>query len=121
MQNVDLVCASAPDLPFKSLGIPLVVCFGLTGYFDSETQSVLISEIARVVTSVGKVAIDFLRPSTKQSRLIQSEEADEGNLVYLLSLAGIRERIRHSNFRIINNRKTPRQVQFLLRKSLSKD
>ena len=121
MQNVDLVCGSATNLPFKSLGIPFVACLGLTGYFDSKTQRGLMSEISKVTLPGGNVAIDFLRPSTKTSKLIRREEANEGNRVYLLSLAAIRERILQSNFKIINNRKTPRQVQFLLRKSGGKD
>ncbi len=121
MQNVDLVCGSATDLPFKSLRFPFVACFGLTGYFDAKTQRRLMSEIQRVSAPKGNVAIDFLRPSTKPSKLIRSEEANEGNRVYLLSLTRIRERIRQSNFKIINNSKTPRQVQFLLRKSGDKD
>ncbi len=121
MQNVDLVCGSATNLPFKSLSLPFVACFGLTGYLDTRTQRGLMSEISKVATPGGSVAIDFLRPSTKASKLIQSEEDNEGNRVYLLSLTGIRERIRQSNFKIINNSKTPRQVQFLLRKCGGKD
>ncbi len=121
MQNVDLVCGSATELPFKGLCIPFIACFGLTGYFDAKTQYRLMSEISNVATPGGSIAIDFLRPSTKPSKLIRSEEANEGNRVYLLSLTRIQERIRQSNFKIINNSKTPRQVQFLLRKSGDKD
>ena len=121
MLDADLVCASATDLPFKRLGIPFVTCFGVTGYFDAKTQHRLMSEISKVASPEGRVVIDFLRPSTKPSKLIQSEEAEEGNRVYLLRLSGVRERMRQSKFKIINNRKTPRQVQFLLRKIGGKD
>lgn len=121
MQNVDLVCGSATYLPFKSFGFPFLACFGLTGYFDRKAQRGLISEISRVNTFAGSVAIDFLRPSTKPSKLIRNEEASEGNRVYLLSLTAIRENIRLTKFRINSYTKTPRQVQFLLRKGSGKD
>jgi ubiquinone/menaquinone biosynthesis C-methylase UbiE len=117
----DLVCGSATSLPFRKSGFEFITCFGLTGYFDADTQKELIREISAVLVPSGLVAIDFLRPSTQPSKLIQTEEAQEGNRVYLLSLEGVRERMRLANFKIIKNSKTPRQVQFLLRKYSGKD
>ena len=120
-KHTDLVCGSATNLPFRRSSFAFVTCFGLTGYFDARTQKELISEISGVLTRSGMVEIDFLRPSAKPSKLIQAEEAQERNRVYLLSLEGVRERIRLANFKITNNSKTPRQVQFLLRKGSDKD
>ncbi len=119
--NIDLICGSATDLPFRRSGLAFVTCFGLTGYFSATSQRRLVSEIFEVLAQAGNVAIDFLRPGTKPSKLIQTEEAQEGNRVYLLSLRGILERIRLANFKISSDRKTARQVQFLLRKFSGKD
>ncbi len=120
-ENTDLICGSATNLPFRRSSLLLVTCFGLTGYFSAKSQVRLFSEISEVLVQGGSVAIDFLRPRTKPSRLIQVEEAQEGNRVYLLSLQGVRERIRQAQFEITDNRKTARQAQFLLRKFSGKD
>ena len=119
--DTDLVCGSATTLPFREASFAFVTCFGLTGYFNTRTQEELLSEISEILPKSGRVAIDFLRPGTRTARLIQAEEAHEGNRVYLLSLEGIRNRIRLANFKVANKNKTSRQVQFLLRKTSDKD
>lgn len=118
---VDLVCSSATELPFHGSSFRFLTCFGLTGYFGGKVQQNLMAELSRVLTMNGRAAIDFLRPSTQPSRLIRREETHEGNRVYLLSLKSIRERIDRANFKILNDNKTPRQIQFLLRKEIGKD
>ncbi len=120
-ESIDLICASATQLPFHNSSFPFVTCFGLTGYLNSQVQRNLMTEISRILTYAGHAAVDFLRPWAKPSRLIQREEAQAGNRVYLLSIIGIRDRLQVANFKIIDNRKTPRQIQFLLRKKSGKD
>lgn len=119
--TLDLVCGSATKLPFRDSSFPLVTCFGLTGYFNHQTQKELMTEFSRVISDNGDIAVDFLRPSTRSSRLIRTEETREGNRVYLLSLGRIRRGLSTAHFKIIENQRTTRQIQFLLRKKSGKD
>ncbi len=118
--KIDLACASATQLPFRDSSFGMVTCLGLTGYFGSRAQLTFLSELSRVLIQKGRVAVDYLRPRSRLSRILRSEEMGDGNNVYLLNLnkivGGIEEK-----FVIVRRRKTPRQLQLFLRKKSGKD